>query len=109
MGFLHFLVGFSGGGLAGSSAWLGILPSVFFERRKPKDDLPRPVAHIALGQACLQLGDLREARTQLELGLSRFEELGSGLRERFGLDVGAIARAFSRAYDVAVRRSSART
>ena len=52
------------------------------------------VAHIALGQACLQLGDLREARTQLELGLSRFEELGSELRERFGLDVGAIARAF---------------
>ena len=52
------------------------------------------VAHIVLGVACMQLGDLREARTQLELGLSRFEELGSGLRERFGLDGGASARAF---------------
>jgi class 3 adenylate cyclase len=42
MGFLHFLVGFSGVGRAGNSAWLGILPNVFFERRKPKDELPRP-------------------------------------------------------------------
>ena len=51
------------------------------------------VAHLALGLACLQLGDLREARTQLELGLSRFEEPGSEIREKFGLDVGATARA----------------
>ena len=50
--------------------------------------------HLALGQACMQLGDLREARTQLELGLSRFEEPGSEIREKFGLDVGASARAF---------------
>ena len=42
----------------------------------------------------MQLGDLREARTQLELGLSRFEEPGSEIREKFGLDVGASARAF---------------
>src|SRR5580704_8057798 len=51
------------------------------------------VAHLALGQACLQLGDLREARTQLELGFSRFEEPGSEIREKFGLDVGASAGA----------------
>jgi class 3 adenylate cyclase/tetratricopeptide (TPR) repeat protein len=50
-------------------------------------------AHTALGQACLQLGDLREARTQLELGLSRLEESGSEIREKFGLDAGASARA----------------
>jgi class 3 adenylate cyclase/tetratricopeptide (TPR) repeat protein len=50
-------------------------------------------AHSALGQACLQLGDLREARTQLELGLSRLEESGSEIREKFGLDAGASARA----------------
>ena len=50
--------------------------------------------HLALGQACMQLGDLREARTQLELGLSRFEEPGSEIREKFGFDVGATARAF---------------
>ena len=50
-------------------------------------------AHLALGQACMQLGDLREARTQLELGLSRFEEPGSEIREKFGLDVGASAGA----------------
>jgi predicted ATPase len=41
----------------------------------------------------MQLGDLREARTQLELGLSRFEEPGSEIREKFGFDVGASARA----------------
>jgi predicted ATPase len=41
----------------------------------------------------MQLGDLREARTQLELGLSRFEEPGSEIREKFGLDAGATARA----------------
>jgi class 3 adenylate cyclase/tetratricopeptide (TPR) repeat protein len=51
------------------------------------------VVHLALGQACMQLGDLREARTQLELGLSRFEEPGSEIREKFGFDVGASARA----------------
>ena len=49
--------------------------------------------HLALGQACMQLGDLRGARTQLELGLSRFEEPGSEIREKFGFDVGASARA----------------
>jgi predicted ATPase len=36
---------------------------------------------------------LREARTQLELALSRFEEPGSEIREKFGLDAGASARA----------------
>ncbi len=51
------------------------------------------VAHLALGEACLQLGDLREARTQLELGLSRFEEPGSEIREKFGFEVGVSARA----------------
>ena len=51
------------------------------------------VVHLALGQASMQLGDLREARTQLELGLSRFEEPGSEIREKFGFDVGASARA----------------
>ena len=52
------------------------------------------MAHLALGLACLQLGALREARTQLELALSRFEEPGSEIREKFaGLDVGATARA----------------
>jgi class 3 adenylate cyclase/predicted ATPase len=49
--------------------------------------------HLALGQACMQLGDLREARTQLELGIGRFEEHGGEIREKFGLDVGASARA----------------
>ena len=52
------------------------------------------VAHVTLGLACMQLGDLREARTQLELGLSRFEEPGSEIREKFGFDVGGSARAF---------------
>jgi class 3 adenylate cyclase/tetratricopeptide (TPR) repeat protein len=51
-------------------------------------------AHLTLGLACMQLGDLREARTQLELALSRFEEPGSDTREKFGLDAGASARAF---------------
>ncbi len=49
-------------------------------------------AHVTLGLAYMQLGDLREARTQLELGLSRFEEPGG--RERFGLEGGVSARAF---------------
>jgi class 3 adenylate cyclase len=52
------------------------------------------VAHIGLGLSCMQLGDLREARTQLELGLSRFEEPGSEIREKFGVDAGASVRAF---------------
>ena len=52
------------------------------------------VAHLVLGMARMQLGDLREARTQLELALSRFEEPGSEIREKFGLDAGAGARAF---------------
>jgi predicted ATPase len=51
------------------------------------------MAHLVLGMARMQLGDLREARTQLELALSRFEEPGSEIRERFGLDAGAPARA----------------
>ena len=51
------------------------------------------VAHTTLGLACMQLGDLREARTQLELGFSRFEEPGSEIGEKFGLDIGATARA----------------
>jgi tetratricopeptide (TPR) repeat protein len=52
------------------------------------------VAHITLGLDCMQLGDLRESRTQLELGLSHFEESDSELREKFGLDLRASARAF---------------
>ena len=40
-GFLHFMVSMSEVGCAGNSARLGILPNVFFERRKPKDELPR--------------------------------------------------------------------
>jgi class 3 adenylate cyclase/tetratricopeptide (TPR) repeat protein len=51
------------------------------------------MGHVALGQACMQLGDLREARTQLELALGRFEEVGSEIREKFGLDAGESARA----------------
>ena len=51
------------------------------------------VAHLALGEAWLQLGDLRESRTHLELGLSRFEDPGSKIREKFGFEVGASARA----------------
>ena len=51
-------------------------------------------SHIALGQACMQMGNLREARTQLELGLGRSEEPDSELREKFGLDAGVSARAF---------------
>ena len=49
---------------------------------------------IGLGVACMQLGDLREARAQLELGLGSFEEPASELRERFGLDGAVSARAF---------------
>jgi predicted ATPase len=51
------------------------------------------MGHVALGQACMQMGDLREARTQLELGLGRFEEPGGETREKFGFDAGACARA----------------
>ena len=51
------------------------------------------VVQIGLGAARLQLGDLREARTQLELALSRVEEPGSELSKRFGRDGGASARA----------------
>ena len=41
-GFLRFMVGFSGVGFAGNSVRLGILPNAFYERRKPRDELPRP-------------------------------------------------------------------
>ena len=50
------------------------------------------MAHTTLGLACMQLGDLREARTQLELGFSRFDEPGSEIR-KFGLDAVAVAGA----------------
>jgi class 3 adenylate cyclase/tetratricopeptide (TPR) repeat protein len=52
------------------------------------------MAHIGLGLAYMQLGDLGKARTQLELALTRFEEPGSEIREKYGLDAGASARAF---------------
>src|SRR3984957_20880512 len=42
----------------------------------------------------MQMGNLREARTQLELGLGRSEEPDSELREKFGLDAGVGAGAF---------------
>ena len=94
-GFLRLMVNISGIGPAGNSSSPERLPSAFFERRNRKDELPRlGVAHIGLGLTCLQLGDLREARTQLELGLSRFEEPCGNIRERFGVDTGAGARAF---------------
>ncbi|HZZ24763.1 MAG TPA: AAA family ATPase, partial [Roseiarcus sp.] len=51
-------------------------------------------AHVILGVAHMQLGDLREARTQLELGLSRFKEPGSEGIEKFGVDGEASATAF---------------
>ena len=47
--------------------------------------------HISLGIACMQMGDLGEARTQLELALSHFEETGGEIGERFGFDAGATA------------------
>jgi class 3 adenylate cyclase/tetratricopeptide (TPR) repeat protein len=52
------------------------------------------MAHIELGLAYMQLGDLGEARTQLELALGRFEEPDSEIREKYGLDAGAGARAY---------------
>jgi class 3 adenylate cyclase/tetratricopeptide (TPR) repeat protein/energy-coupling factor transporter ATP-binding protein EcfA2 len=52
------------------------------------------MAHIELGLAYMQLGDLGEARTQLEMTLGRFEEPDSEIREKYGLDAGAGARAY---------------
>ena len=52
------------------------------------------VAHIEVGLAYMQLGNLREARTQLELALGRIEEPGSEIRDKYGLDAGAGARAY---------------
>ncbi|MGC2787411.1 MAG: AAA family ATPase, partial [Roseiarcus sp.] len=52
------------------------------------------VAHTGLGLAYMQLGDLGEARTQLELALGRCEEPASEIREKYGLDAGAGARAY---------------
>ena len=73
MGFLHFLVGFSGVGRAGNSARLRDIAERFLREAEAEGRIAEAqAAHLALGQACMQLGDLREARTQLELGLSRF-------------------------------------
>ena len=52
------------------------------------------MAHTGLGLAYMQLGDLGEARTQLELALGRCEEPASEIREKYGLDAGAGARAY---------------
>ncbi len=52
------------------------------------------MAHTGLGVAYMQLGDLGEARTQLEVALGRFGEPGSEIREKYGLDGGASARAY---------------
>ena len=51
-------------------------------------------SHIAVAVACMQTGDLREARTQLELALTDLDKISSELREKFGFDAGASARAF---------------
>jgi class 3 adenylate cyclase/tetratricopeptide (TPR) repeat protein len=52
------------------------------------------LGHIGLGVAYMQMGDLREARTQLELALGRFGEPGTEFIEKYGLDAGAGARAY---------------
>ena len=51
-------------------------------------------AHVILGLANMQLGDLREARTQLELALSHFKESGAERIDEFGIDGEASATAF---------------
>ncbi|MBV8793519.1 MAG: AAA family ATPase [Hyphomicrobiales bacterium] len=52
------------------------------------------MAHTGLGVVYMQLGNLNKARTQLELALSRFGEPGGEIREKYGLDAGAGARAY---------------
>jgi predicted ATPase/class 3 adenylate cyclase len=53
------------------------------------------VAHRLLGNCCLQLGDLAEARSQLELALNSCEaERDSAVEEKFGQDPGVASRAF---------------
>jgi class 3 adenylate cyclase/predicted ATPase len=52
------------------------------------------LGHIGLGVAYMQMGDLREARTQLELALGRFGEPGTEFIEKYALDAGAGARAY---------------
>jgi tetratricopeptide (TPR) repeat protein len=49
---------------------------------------------IGVGLAHMQMGDLREARAQLELGLGHFDEPDSELMEKFGADAAASIRAF---------------
>ena len=53
------------------------------------------VARRLLGFACLYLGDLAEARAQLELALnSHDQERDSDIREKFGQDTGVSSRAY---------------
>jgi tetratricopeptide (TPR) repeat protein len=53
------------------------------------------VAHRLVGLACTLLGDLAEARSQLELALSSYvRERDSGVREKFAHDTGVASRAF---------------
>ena len=49
---------------------------------------------IGVGLAHMQMGDLREAQAQLELGLGHFDESDSELMEKFGADAAASIRAF---------------
>ena len=49
---------------------------------------------IGVGLAHMQMGDLREAQAQLELGLGHFDESDSELMEKFGADATASIRAF---------------
>ncbi len=51
-------------------------------------------SRIGVGLAYMQLGDLREARAQLELGLSHFEEPDDELKAKVGMDAAASVRAF---------------
>ena len=51
-------------------------------------------SRIGVGLAYMQLGDLREARAQLELGLGHFEEPDDELKAKFGIDAAASVRAF---------------
>jgi predicted ATPase len=53
------------------------------------------VARRLLGFACTNLGDLAEARSQLELALNNYDaEHDPDVREKFGWDTGVASRAF---------------
>ena len=100
----QFIMDLDAGGIPRGS---GACRTCLFERRKRKDELPRPERRrIGVGLAYMQLGDLREARAQLELGLrGARRRTQSKVRHRRSSERQGIPRA----YAVAVRRSYART